>query len=82
MKYTKNILRSVGCQFSFYLDIGTPDKKLFFFQQKSTDTVKLQWLEHLRDYENLFETWVVRATESYIMVPGQQANGDNLGKSF
>ena len=26
-------------------------------------TVKLQWLEYLWDYENLFETGVVRAIE-------------------
>ena len=26
-------------------------------------TVELQWLEHLRDHENLFETGVVRAIE-------------------
>ena len=26
-------------------------------------TVKPQWLEHLWDHRNLFETWVVRATE-------------------
>ena len=27
------------------------------------NTVELQWLEHLRDYENMFETGVVRASE-------------------
>ena len=26
-------------------------------------TVEPQWLEHLRDHDNSFETWVVRATE-------------------
>ena len=26
-------------------------------------TVELQWLEHLWDYENMFETGVVRASE-------------------
>ena len=26
-------------------------------------TVELQWLEHLWDHGNLFEIWVVRATE-------------------
>ena len=25
-------------------------------------TVELQWLEHLQDYENMFETGVVRAS--------------------
>ena len=27
------------------------------------DIVELQWLEHLWDHRNLFEIWVVRATE-------------------
>ena len=27
------------------------------------NTVELQWLEHLWDHGNSFETWVVRATE-------------------
>ena len=26
-------------------------------------TAELQWLEHLRNYENMFETEVVRASE-------------------
>ena len=29
----------------------------------NVNTVELQWLEHLWDYENLFETGVVRAIE-------------------
>ena len=29
-------------------------------------TVELQWLEHFRDYENMFETGVVRATEGLL----------------
>ena len=36
--------------------IGTP----------KTDTVELQWLEHLWDYENMFETGVVRAIEGLL----------------
>ena len=32
-------------------------------QKKEQGTVELQWLEHLWDYENLFETGVVRAIE-------------------
>ena len=28
-----------------------------------SDTVELQWLEHLWDYENMFETGVLRANE-------------------
>ena len=45
----------------------------FFFQyfpdqkarerEKQADTVELQWLEHLLDYENMFEIGVVRAGE-------------------
>ena len=27
------------------------------------NTVELQWLEHPRDYENMFETGIVRANE-------------------
>ena len=46
------------------------------------DTVKPQWLKHLWDHGNLFETWVVRATEGLIMASGREAKGDNLGKSF
>ena len=30
---------------------------------KWENTVKSQWLEHLWDHVNSFETWVVRATE-------------------
>ena len=30
-----------------------------------TDTVELQWLEHLWDHENYFETGVVRANEGW-----------------
>ena len=29
----------------------------------TTTTVELRWLEPLWDHENLFKTWVVRATE-------------------
>ena len=31
--------------------------------QRNQHTVKLQWLEHLRNYENMFETGVIRANE-------------------
>ena len=34
----------------------------FMFHENIT-TVESQWLEHLWDYGNVFETWVVRATE-------------------
>ena len=29
-------------------------------------TVELQWLEHLWDYENMFETGVIRAIEGLL----------------
>ena len=45
-------------------------------------TVEPQWLEHLWDHGNLFETWVVRANDGLIMAPVQEANSNNLGKSF
>ena len=32
---------------------------------KHENTVELQWLEHLWDHENMFETGVVRANECY-----------------
>ena len=33
---------------------------------RAVNTVELQWLEHLWDYENLFETAVVRGIESLL----------------
>ena len=30
---------------------------------KSENTVELQWLKHLWDQTNMFETWVIRANE-------------------
>ena len=36
-------------------------KKLF--KMVSENTVELQWLEHLWNHENMFETGVVRANE-------------------
>ena len=43
--------------------------------------VEHQWHEHLWYHGNLFETWVVRATED-LLAPGQEANGGNVGMSF
>ena len=34
--------------------------------QANKSTVKLQWLEHLWDHENQFETGVVRANEGWL----------------
>ena len=38
---------------------------LFFFSKSCTnrDTVQLQWLQHLCNHENMFETGEVRANE-------------------
>ena len=36
-------------------------------------TVELQWLEHLWDYENLFEAGVVFESLGFIIEPGQEA---------
>ena len=36
------------------------------------NTVEHQWLEHLLYYENMFETGVVQANESYLL-SGQEA---------
>ena len=36
---------------------------LFFAQYSSVTTVKLQWLKHIWNHENMFETGVVRANE-------------------
>ena len=45
-------------------------------------TVELQWLEHLRDYENLFETGVVRATEGLLLSQVRRHNRDTLSIFF
>ena len=43
------------------------------------NTVELQWLEHLRNHENMFETGVVRAMECYSL---RQVRGHNRDTSF
>ena len=40
------------------IDFGLLDFKDYY-----TISVELQWLEHHWDHENVFEIWVVRATE-------------------
>ena len=54
---------------------------LIFLYENTTNTVELQWLEHLWDHGKLFVTWIVLATELN-MVPGQDVNGDDLKKSL
>ena len=45
----------------FYDTMG--EKERVCLNQAFTDTVELQWREHLWDHENMFETEVVRANE-------------------
>ena len=50
--------------------------------RRSPDTsnaVKPRWIEHLWGHGNLFVAWEVRVTERLIMVPVQEANGNNFG---
>ena len=45
------------------LEISIPQKNRIYIPCKLSITVKPQWLEHLWDHGNSFETWIVRATE-------------------
>ena len=42
------------------------------------NTVELQWLKHLWDYENVFETGVVRAIEGLLLSQVRRHNRDIL----
>ena len=47
------------------------------FEKKCcSNTVELQWLEHLWNYENMFETGVVRANECYSLHQVRRHNRD------
>ena len=46
------------------------------------NTVELHWLEHLWDYENVFETGVVRASEGLLMSQVRRHNRDILSIFF
>ena len=39
------------------------DQNLQFSKTGFSNTVELQWLEHLWDHKKLFEAWVVQVTE-------------------
>ena len=41
-----------------------------------TSTVELQWLEHLKNHKNMFETGVVRARECYLLRQVMRHNRD------
>ena len=41
-----------------------------------TSTVELQWLEHLWNHKNMFETGVVRASECYLLRQVMRHNRD------
>ena len=41
-------------------------------------TVELQWLEHLWNHENMFETGVVRANECYSLCQVRKHNRDTF----
>ena len=43
----------------------------------SVYTVVLQWLEHLWDHENMFQTGVVRATVNHSALSGGKIGGDS-----
>ena len=45
-------------------------------ERGAQSTVELQWLEHLWDYENLFETRVVRAIEGLLYSQVRKQNRD------
>ena len=52
----------------FYISIKTYSENELYILELcfSQPTVELQWLEHLCDYEDVFETGVVRAIEGLL----------------
>ena len=59
---SRSVLKS-GFRFS---GLFLNDKNLRPITDEEQYTVELLWLEHLWDYENLFETRVVRAIEGLL----------------
>ena len=49
---------------------------LFAYDPKTVGTVELQWLEHLRNLENMLETGVVRANECSSLFQIRRHNRD------
>ena len=43
--------------------VASPESVPSVLKLQLLNTVELHWLEHLWDYENMFETGVVRANE-------------------
>ena len=46
----------------FLIRYGQSEQRLNKTPSKKKSIVELQWIEHLVDIGNLFETWVIRAT--------------------
>ena len=78
-RYTSYIFRSFGIIEHIFFSYAEADSEVWavesvsfllpakmthnFHEQIRIDTVDFQWLEHLWNYENMFETEVVRANE-------------------
>ena len=63
----QSLIASISCGAHFLYAKGggcRPVSPLAVAKNEIKYIVKLQWLEHLWDHGNLFEIWVVRATES------------------
>ena len=55
-------LSGADCIYNIYV-FQLCHKNIFFVKLKGVNTVELQWLVLLWDYENILETWVARANE-------------------
>ena len=71
------LLTAVFCNFT--LRTYFQPHSIFIIPPAAVITVELQWLEHLWDYENLFEAGVVRAIEG---LPGCPRSGKKSGKKI
>ena len=73
----KNTYFQSSALLQYYQLLLNIDSSLFFLY-----TVELQWLEHLWDYENLFETGVVRAIEGFLWGQIRRHNRDTFSVFF
>ena len=71
----KSLLFTVTREVKYFLIVIIKDQNYFMFVNLwKESTVELLWLEHFRDYENLFETGVIRAIDwELIIEPGKKA---------